>query len=66
LLGDGTCHFFAIDLDEKNISKALKIRGAFAELGINSYLAFSKSKGFHCYVFAGEKPFIARDIRRLC
>lgn len=66
LQDDNTCHFFVIDLDEKNIDKALKLRQAFAEFNINSYLAFSKSKGFHCYVFAENDPFTAHDIRRLC
>lgn len=67
LRDDNTCYFFAIDLDEKDIDKALKLRQAFAEFNINSYLAFSKSKGFHCYVFADENdPFTAYNVRRLC
>jgi len=65
LQDDGTCHFAALDLDEKDIDKALKIRQAFADLGIPAYLAYSKGKGFHCYLFADKKPFVARDIRRL-
>lgn len=67
LQDDKTCHFFAIDLDERDIDKAFKLRQAFTEFNINSYLAYSKSKGFHCYVFANENdPFPAYNVRRLC
>lgn len=65
LLDNGECHFFAVDLDEKDINKALAIRSAFAEMNVNVYLAFSKSKGFHCYGF-GQEPFKATEVRRLC
>jgi len=64
LLNDGTCHFAAVDVDEKDFNKALTIRKKLLNLGVNSYIAASKSKGFHVYIFAEEK-FVARDIRRL-
>jgi len=62
LLDDGTCYFFAIDLDQKDVNKALAIRQAFLDKGIHVYLAESKSKGFHVYGFG---HFFARDVRRL-
>ncbi len=62
LLDDGTCHFAAVDIDEKDFNKALAIRKEFLNQGINSYIAESKSKGYHVYTFAEER-FIARDIR---
>ena len=65
LLDDNTCWFFAIDLDKKDINKALAIRKGFLDFGINTYLAESKSKGYHCYGFMAE-PTPAADIRRLC
>lgn len=64
LLDDGTCHFFAIDLDEKNFDKAKAIRQELFNNFIPAYIAESKSKGFHIYGFALEK-FTAKDIRRI-
>jgi len=64
LLDDGTCHFAAIDIDQKDFNQALAVRKELLNLSINSYIAASKSKGYHIYVFA-EGKFIARDIRRL-
>lgn len=66
LLDDGTCWFFAVDIDDRDLNKALTIRKAFLDLGINVYLATSKSKGYHCYGFADKKPFSAGEIRDLC
>lgn len=64
LLDDGTCHFFGVDLDEKNLDKARAIRQELAGLSIHAYIAQSKSKGFHIYGFADD-VFIARDIRKV-
>lgn len=64
LLDDGTCHFFAIDLDEKDFNKAKAIRQELFNSFIPAYIAESKSKGYHIYAFASEK-FIAKDIRRV-
>jgi len=66
LMDDATCRFFAIDIDEKDIEKPLAIRKEFAALGINSYMAFSRSKGYHVYCFADKESFAAVDARRLC
>lgn len=64
LMDDGTCHFFAIDLDEKNFDKAKAIRQELLNASIPSYIAESKSKGYHIYGFASAM-FIAKDIRRV-
>lgn len=64
LLDDNSCHFAAIDLDEKDFSKAYAIRQELFNKFIPAYIAESKSKGFHLYIFALEK-FIAKDIRRI-
>jgi hypothetical protein len=64
LLDDGTCFFFAVDLDEKNFAKALKIRNELKTLGVNVYICESKSKGFHIYGF-GDGPLVAKDVRYL-
>ena len=66
LQDDNTCNFAAIDLDEQDTHKALAIRQAFRNAGLPAYLAVSKSKGFHIYLFAGKEPFQAKDIRRVC
>lgn len=65
---DGTCNFFAIDLDEHSTPKALLIRKAFiTELQMPIYIAVSKGKGYHLYGFADHSdPFVAADIRQLC
>jgi len=65
LQDDGTCNFAAIDLDVQDTHQALAIRQAFRNAGLPAYLAASKSKGFHIYLFAKE-PFVAKDIRRVC
>ena len=65
LLDDNTCWFFAIDLDEKDLNKALAIRKTFLDFGINTYLAESKSKGYHCYGFL-EEATPSAEIRHLC
>ncbi|GAI87007.1 unnamed protein product, partial [marine sediment metagenome] len=62
LLNDGTCHFFAIDIDEKDFNKALAIRNELRDNSIPVYIAASKSKGFHIFCFALEK-FNAKEIR---
>lgn len=64
LLDDGTCYFFAVDLDEKDFNKAKAIRQELKNMSVNSYIAHSKSKGFHIFGFA-EESFIARDIRKV-
>jgi len=64
LLDDGSCRFAAIDLDEKNFDKALAIRQELYNLFIPAYIAQSKGKGFHIYVFALE-PFKASQIRQV-
>ncbi len=64
LLDNGTCHFAAIDLDERDFVKAKAIRDGLAEIGIPAYLTASKSKGFHIYCFAAER-FKAVEIRRI-
>jgi len=66
LQDDGTCYFAAIDLDEQDTHKGLAIRQEFRNAGLPAYLAASKSKGFHIYLFAGKEPFLAKDIRRVC
>lgn len=65
LLEDGRCHFFALDLDEKDFAKAKSIRTTFGDAGILIYIAMSKGKGYHMYGFA-EDYFIAKDIRTVC
>lgn len=65
LLDDGNCYFFAIDLDEKDFTKAKNIRKEFTEIGIPAYMALSKGKGYHIYIFAKEEPFIAKTVREL-
>ncbi len=64
LLDDGTCHWFAIDLDEKDFDKAKSIRQELANNYIPTYIAESKRKGYHIYGFAFE-PFAAKDIRHI-
>jgi hypothetical protein len=64
LLDNSTCHFAAIDLDEKNFNQAKAIRDELAKNSIPAYIAESKSKGFHIYCFAQNK-FKAVDIRRV-
>ncbi len=64
LLDNGTCHFAAIDLDERDFVKAKTIRDTLTEIGIPAYITASKSKGFHIYCFAAER-FKAVDIRRI-
>ena len=64
LLDDGTCHFFALDLDEKDFAKAKSIKNQFAEAGIPIYIAMSKGKGYHMYGFA-EDFFVAKDVRQV-
>jgi intein/homing endonuclease len=61
LLDDGSCNFAAVDIDEKNFEQAKSIRQACFELDIPVYIAESKSKGYHCYLFGDH--MIARDIR---
>ncbi len=64
VLDDHTCHFAAIDLDEKNFDKAKAIRDELARNSIPAYIAESKVKGFHIYCFAFER-FKAVEIRRV-
>ena len=64
VLDDSTCHFAAIDLDEKDFNKAKAIRDELARNFIPAYIAESKSKGFHIYCFAFER-FKAVEIRRV-
>ena len=64
LLDDGTCYFFAIDLDENNFEKAKRIRQELINGFIPAYIAKSKSKGYHIYGFALEK-FVAKEIRHV-
>ncbi|GAJ18635.1 unnamed protein product, partial [marine sediment metagenome] len=63
-LDDHTCHFAAIDLDEKNFNKAKAIRDELTKNSIPAYIAASKSKGFHIYCFALER-FKAVEIRKV-
>ncbi|MBU1173187.1 MAG: hypothetical protein KKD44_26785, partial [Proteobacteria bacterium] len=64
LLDDGTCYFFAVDLDEKDFDKAKKIRQELINSFIPVYIAESKSKGYHIYGFAFEK-FNAKEVRHI-
>ncbi len=64
LLDDSTCHFAAIDLDEKNFNKAKAIRDELVKNSIPAYITESKSKGFHIYCFAFER-LKAVEIRRV-
>lgn len=64
LLDDGTCRFFALDLDEKDFNKAKAIRDELFKISIPAYIAESKSKGYHIFGFALE-PFNAKEIRRV-
>jgi len=64
VLDDGTCHFAAVDLDEKTFSKAKAIRNELIRISIPAYITESKSKGFHVYCFARES-FKAVEIRRV-
>lgn len=62
LLDDGTCFWSAIDLDVKDFNKAKQIRDALVSGNIPTYIASSKSKGYHCFCFA-EEVFDAKEIR---
>ena len=62
LLDDGTCHFAAIDIDIKDFNLAKSIRDTLNNNNIPTYIAESKSKGYHCYCFSREK-FSAKEIR---
>jgi P4 family phage/plasmid primase-like protien len=64
LLDDGTCNFFAIDLDKKDFNLARMIRDELTKNNIPAYIAESKSKGYHIYGFAFE-DFVAKEIRRV-
>lgn len=64
LLDDGTCFFFAIDLDEKDFNKAKSIRQELNNIFIPSYIACSRRKGYHIYGFALEK-FKSKEIRHV-
>jgi hypothetical protein len=64
VLDDSTCHFAAIDLDEKDFNKAKAIRDELINNSIPAYITQSKSKGFHIYCFALER-FKAVEIRRV-
>ncbi len=65
LLDDGTCWFFAIDIDDKDWNKAVTLRREFMAYSINVYITASKSKGFHVYGFADDEPFIGKEVREL-
>ncbi len=62
LLDDGTCYFWAVDIDDKSFEKALAIRNAMNELELPMYICESKSKGYHVYGFCQE-GVQAADIR---
>ena len=64
LLDDGTCYFFALDIDEKDFNKAKAIRQELLNNNIPVYIAESKSKGYHIYGFALEK-FSTKEIRKI-
>ena len=64
LLDDSTCYFAAIDLDQKNFTRAKAIRDELTKVFIPAYIAASKSKGFHIYTFALER-FKAAEIRQV-
>jgi hypothetical protein len=64
LLDDGTCHFAAVDIDEKVFEKALTIKTELKKLGIHAYISASRSKGYHVSMYA-ETKFVAKDIRRV-
>jgi hypothetical protein len=64
LLNDGTCNFFAVDLDEKDFDKAKKIRQEIKNLFLDVYIANSKGKGYHIYGFFWE-PQPAKAIRTI-
>ncbi len=64
VLDDSTCHFAAVDLDEKDFSKALAIRDKLTGISIPAYITESKSKGYHVYILALER-FKAVEIRRV-
>jgi len=64
LLDDSTCHFFAVDLDQKDFNLAKAIRDELTKNNIPAYIAESKSRKYHIYGFALEK-FAAKEIRRV-
>ena len=64
VLDDSTCHFAAVDLDQKNFTQAKAIRDELVKVFIPAYIAASKSKGFHIYIFALER-FKAVEIRQV-
>lgn len=64
LLPDNTCKFFAIDLDEKNFEKAKAIRKELSSHYVYTYIAKSKSKGYHIYGFLSE-PVPAVELRKV-
>jgi hypothetical protein len=64
LLDDGTCHFAAIDIDEKVFDRALAIKNELKAIGISAYISASRSKGYHVSIYA-ETHFVAKDIRRV-
>jgi len=64
LLDDGTCYFFAIDIDEHDFDKAKAIRQELKNIFIPVYIAASRRKGYHIYGFAFE-VFKAKEIRHV-
>lgn len=64
LLDDGTCNFFAVDIDEKDFNKAKSIRKELHNIFIPAYISASRRKGYHIYGFADEK-FKAKEIRHI-
>jgi hypothetical protein len=78
LLDDGSTNFFAVDLDDQiakksngkeqdpaTWDKAVKIKNTFTEIGLNTYIAESKSRGYHVYGF-GSAPLSAFLARQAC
>ena len=65
LLDDGKCFFAAVDLDIKDFQKILSVRNELQGLDVKAYICQSKSKGFHLYLFADEKGWVAKNVRGL-
>jgi len=64
VLDDHTCHWFTVDLDQKDFNLAKAIRDELTKNDIPAYISESKRGRYHIHGFAEEK-FVAKDIRRV-
>jgi len=66
LRNDGCCRWFALDIDQDDVGKAIKIAEVLNSMGFNLgvYVERSKSKGYHVWSLLSDW-MSARDIRRI-